>query len=91
MTKPRKYPAIDFKKVGLRIKNLRGQYSQRELARLLKIVSQTYISEIETGQTKPSIDILYKISRFRGVSIDYILTGEACMANAYELRLGSSK
>lgn len=87
----KKYPEINFKEVGQRIKNLRGELSQKKLVLLLGKDSQSYLCEIETARTKPSIDILYKISRFSGVSIDFILTGKACNANAYELRLASSK
>lgn len=60
---------MDEKEIGLKIKQLRSEYSlkigekftQEKLAKKLKI-SRGYLSDIESGRTKPSDDILKKIA-----------------------------
>ena len=47
-------------------------YSQRELARRLN-VSQTAVSQWETGRTYPDIETLVKLADFYGTTTDYIL------------------
>lgn len=60
--------------LGKRIKNLREKNSlnQIELAKLLNI-SNTTLSQYETGQRIPSDDIKIKIADFFNVSVDYLL------------------
>jgi len=69
---------LDFKAIGARIKEARtnaGQ-SQKQLADLLKC-EQAYVSQIETGITKPSLAFLAALSKFSGQSIDYFLFGKS--------------
>ena len=61
--------------IAARAKKLRGDISQKEFANRLGF-SQNYICQIENSQVKPSLDILFAMSRYSRVSIDYILTGE---------------
>jgi len=64
--------------VGERIKRIRGDLSQLEFGKALSIkngFSQNYISAIEKGKTKPSIEFLEAVSWYRDISIDRILTG----------------
>jgi len=65
---------LDFRRIGLRIKTLRGDMGQREFAKLLN-VHQTYISEIELAKRKPSLKVLHSITTHFDVTFDYILVG----------------
>ena len=65
----------DLQAVGLRIKTLRGDTPQEELAAYLYI-RQGQLSKIERGMAAPSIDVLIRLSdRFRK-SVDWILRGD---------------
>lgn len=61
--------------IAIRTKELRGDISQKKFADRLGY-SQNYICQIENSQVKPSLEILFAMSRYSRVSIDYILTGE---------------
>lgn len=60
--------------LGKRIKKLREEagLSQKELAKRLNI-SNTTLSQYETGQRVPSDDIKIKIAEFFNTTIDYLL------------------
>lgn len=60
----------------LREERERGGLSQRELARRLG-VSASLISQIESGQSKPSVSTLYAIVTELGVSMDRIFDAHA--------------
>jgi transcriptional regulator with XRE-family HTH domain len=60
----------------LREERERVQISQRELARRLG-VSASLISQIESGQSKPSVSTLYAIVSELGVSLDHVFRGHA--------------
>lgn len=62
--------------IGERLRDERTEagISQRELARRLG-VSASLISQIETGQSKPSVGTLYAIVTELGVSLDRIFRG----------------
>lgn len=66
--------ALDFKAVGARLKELRLNTTQVEWARMAN-VDQGYVSQIETGKTKPSLKYLISVSATSGCSIHWILTG----------------
>ncbi|MGN0521925.1 MAG: helix-turn-helix domain-containing protein [Eubacterium sp.] len=69
----------DYKQsMGLRIKNKRKnlKLTQEEIAEMLDI-SVKHFSEVERGLTGLSIENLIKLSNILGVSIDYIVKGEA--------------
>ena len=59
--------------IGSRLREERehAKLSQRELARRLG-VSASLISQIESGQSKPSVSTLYAIVTELGVSLDYV-------------------
>jgi transcriptional regulator with XRE-family HTH domain len=59
--------------IGSRLREEReaARISQRELARRLG-VSASLISQIESGQSKPSVSTLYAIVTELGVSLDYV-------------------
>ena len=66
--------ALDFKAVGARLKELRLNTTQVEWARMAN-VDQGYVSQTETGKTKPSLKYLASVSATSGCSIHWILTG----------------
>jgi transcriptional regulator with XRE-family HTH domain len=68
----------------LRDERERARISQRELARRLG-VSASLISQIESGQSKPSVSTLYAIVTELGVSLDHIF-----QVHAHELSLAAA-
>lgn len=62
--------------LGNRVKIVRGQLhlSQKELAIKLKIAG-SYLSEIESGKTRPGFDFFYKTSKILKVNPLYLLHG----------------
>ena len=66
---------VDLTAIGSRIKKLRANMFQEELAAHLQ-VSQGHLSKIERGKIAPSLQMLILLShRFRK-SVDWILRGE---------------
>ena len=66
---------IDLAAIGARIKNLRGDVLQDELASHLN-VSQGHLSKIEAGKIAPSLEILLLLSEKFRKSVDWLLTGD---------------
>jgi transcriptional regulator with XRE-family HTH domain len=68
--------SINWKAVGRRIRELRGfDMSQQEFARRIG-VSQGHFSYMERGEKEIGAEILLRIHREFGKSIDWLLTGE---------------
>lgn len=65
---------IDYGKLGQRLKKCRREanLTQEQLAELCD-VSSTYVSHIETGIAKVSLDVLHRISLALSVTPDYFL------------------
>ena len=61
--------------IGSRIRTLRGEALQEELAAYLHI-RQGHLSKIETGKSAPSIEVLLLLSERFHRSVDWILRGE---------------
>ena len=61
--------------IGSRIRKLRGDVFQEEMADYLGI-SQGHLSKIERGKRAPTIDTLFLLSEKFRKSIDWILRGE---------------
>ena len=62
--------------VGRRIRELRGiDLTQAELARRIEI-SQNYLSTMEHGNVQIGSEILLRMSREFGKSMEWLLTGE---------------
>ena len=61
--------------IGSRIKKARGRDNQREFANILGF-STSYLSEVESGKTKPSLELLVKISEYTKYSLHWLVTGE---------------
>jgi phage repressor protein C with HTH and peptisase S24 domain len=64
--------------IGVRIKHARGKDTQREFAKILGF-SASYLSETESGKTKPSLELLVRISLITNYSLHWLLTGEGPM------------
>src|SRR3990172_12567476 len=67
--------AIDQIGPRLRDERIRAGISQRELARRLGL-SPSLISQLESGQSKPSVGTLYAIVTELGVSLDRVIRGD---------------
>jgi len=68
---------LDWKKIDSRIRTLR-QNNNLTIERLCEMigVSTSFIGLVERGDSKISIENLYKLSQVFHVSIDYLLKGE---------------
>lgn len=68
----------DAARFGEKLRTLRkaNGYTMHQLKDILGYKAQSYISEIETGKTKPSIEFAIKIARLFEVSLDDLLLDE---------------
>jgi len=67
---------IQWQLVGRRVRQLRGfEITQEEFAKRIG-VSQGYLSAIEHGKKEVGAEILLRISREFGRSLEWLLTGE---------------
>lgn len=64
--------------IGIRIKRARDKDTQKEFAKRL-VFSASYLSEVESGKTKPSLELLLRISQITNFSLHWLLTGEGSM------------
>lgn len=64
----------NLSEIGARIKKTRNLLTQKEFAESLG-VARTYVSNIEYGRTKPSLEFLINISKCYHVSLDWLLLG----------------
>jgi transcriptional regulator with XRE-family HTH domain len=78
--------AGELEDIGTRLREERDRVgiSQRELARRVGL-SASMISQIESGQSKPSVSTLYGIVTELGVSLDDIFGGNGALARADEV------
>jgi transcriptional regulator with XRE-family HTH domain len=67
---------IDYNAIGQRIKKVRKQkrFTQEKLAEILEI-STVYISQVENGKTKLSLEMLVRIANLLDIDPGYFLTG----------------
>lgn len=75
MTKSDK-PRVNSKAVGTRIRELRGEMHQNELAVYLGI-SQGQLSKLECGKLIPTAETLLRLVEKFGKSADWVLTGKS--------------
>lgn len=64
--------------IGIRIKQVRGKNHQKEFAKIIGF-SSSYLSEVESGKTKPSLELLIALSQITKYSLHWLLTGEGPM------------
>jgi len=72
-------PKVDLIDVGSRIRGLRGDILQEELAAYLRI-RQGHLSKIERGRSAPSLEVLLLLSERFHRSVDWILKGKDTLA-----------
>jgi transcriptional regulator with XRE-family HTH domain len=73
--RPKEEGLIQWKSVGRRIRELRGfDMNQEQFAQRIG-VSQGYVSSMERGEKEVGIEILLKISREYGRSLEWLLLG----------------
>jgi transcriptional regulator with XRE-family HTH domain len=74
-----------MKRFGEKLRALRKQrgLTMNELAPELGFTSQSYLSEIETGKKKPSIDLIIRIARYFDVSLDQLMLDELDLDEDY--------
>jgi transcriptional regulator with XRE-family HTH domain len=67
---------IDWRTVGRRIRELRGfDVSQQDFAKRVG-TTQAYLSKIEHGRVEVGAEILLRIARQYGRTIEWLLTGQ---------------
>lgn len=74
--------SINYKEIGIRLKQARGKTSQKDLANELKL-SKSYISNVESG-AKPSLEYLINIATLFHVSLDWLILGLGSMQSTLE-------
>lgn len=76
---------MDFKKIGQKIAEARvkNNKTQEILAEELKI-TPAFLSNIETGKRKPSLDTLLVITEKLNLSLDYLIYDEDVEKEIYE-------
>jgi transcriptional regulator with XRE-family HTH domain len=64
-----------MQKLGEKLRILRNRrgMSLRQLAAILEVKSHSHLAEIESGKSKPSVDLLVKMMRLFDVSCDQLL------------------
>jgi len=68
---------VDLKKMGRRIREIRGfDLTQAEFSRMLG-VGQTQLSNYELGLSAPTLEVLLRLKKHSGRSIDWILTDDS--------------
>ena len=66
----------NLKAIARRIREIRGfDLTQSEFAKILGI-SQAQLSKYEKAQSVPTVELLFKLRKFSGKSIDWIVAGE---------------
>lgn len=83
--------AGELEDIGTRLREERERVSisQRELARRIGL-SASLISQVESGQSKPSVSTLYAIVTELGVSVDDVFRGHEADADAGHVHGGGS-
>lgn len=76
--------SIDYKAIGNRIKAQRQKrgYTQEMLAEKLD-VTVGYVSQVERGITKISLDLLASISTFLDCEINILISGAVVVSQSY--------
>lgn len=71
------YPVLDAKKTGARIKELRKAHHIKveEVARFMGFESEQAVYKWQRGDSLPTVDNLYALSRLFETSVDDILRG----------------
>ena len=60
----------------LRVLRIQNHLTLKELAHILGLSAHGYISEIEAGKKKPTVDFVIKAARYFNVTTDQLLKDE---------------
>ena len=60
------------KRMGARIRKLRGKMTQAELAKRAR-VTREYVNKLEAGQYSPTVAVLTRLARALGVRVTELL------------------
>jgi transcriptional regulator with XRE-family HTH domain len=66
---------LNLAEIGLRIRGLRGDIRQEDLASQLGI-SQSQLSKVEGGKVAPTLDMLLGVATRFGKTLDWIVKGK---------------
>jgi transcriptional regulator with XRE-family HTH domain len=66
---------LDLRAIGARVRNLRGNILQEELALVIGI-SQGQLSKIESGKMAPTLETVVNLASHFSKSLDWIVTGK---------------
>jgi transcriptional regulator with XRE-family HTH domain len=66
---------LDLRAIGARVRNLRGNILQEELALVIGI-SQGQLSKIESGKMAPTLETVVNLAGHFSKSLDWIVTGK---------------
>jgi transcriptional regulator with XRE-family HTH domain/quercetin dioxygenase-like cupin family protein len=80
-----------MEKIGQRLRAVREArgIGLREAARQLD-VSASFLSQLETGKSQPSVSTLYSLTRLLDVSVDQLFDDAAIAATVAEIQAGAS-
>ncbi len=75
----------EYLKIGARIKELRvsKDISQNTLAEGIGI-TRSLLAQIERSNTKPTLEILYKLVRYFNTTYDFLIEGKSITSNGYK-------
>ena len=81
------YPTIDVKATGARIKELRREcgYTIREVSEYMGFTTDQAVCKWQRGESLPTVDNLYALSRLYGKSMEDILVGNDEMSSRFLL------
>lgn len=76
-------PVLDREAIGSRLQVLRNRLgvTQRQASIRLEC-TESALSKLERGETVPKSQMLLRLSRLYGTTMDYILTGDAAQAES---------
>ena len=72
-----------MEKFGTKLRSLRKQrkLTMKQLAEALGFSAHSYISELESGRGKPSVELVSRIAAFFSVSTDQLISDELAIPN----------
>ena len=65
---------MNWIKIGQRVKELRGGYTLKEFGNKIR-ASPGFLSEVERGKHRPSVELLSRLAQFSGRPLSWILSG----------------
>lgn len=79
------YPTIDMKATGERIRNLRKErgLTIREVSEYMGFSTDQAVCKWQRGDSLPTVDNLYALSRLLGISMEDILVGNDEMSSRF--------